>query len=100
MLVSPYKPGGTPVHLAGRSRELGAIRDYLSPVVAHGHKADAQLVLHGPRGIGKTSVMAAAAQAAQQVGEQPLARSARPWPGKQGFQRAVRANDSGSVCCT
>ena len=68
MLISPYKPGGTPPYLAGRSRELQAIRDFLAPVVAHGEKADAQMVLHGPRGIGKTSVMAAAASQAAEDG--------------------------------
>lgn len=68
MLVSPYKPGGTPRYLAGRARELQAIRDYLAPVVAYGEKADAQMVLHGPRGIGKTSVMAAAAEEAKEHG--------------------------------
>ncbi|HET7172953.1 MAG TPA: ATP-binding protein [Nocardioidaceae bacterium] len=68
MLVSPYKPGGTPRHLAGRERELQAIRDYLAPVIAYGEKADAQMVLHGPRGIGKTSVMAAAAEEARATG--------------------------------
>lgn len=68
VLVSPYKPGGTPRYLAGRGRELQAIRDYLAPVVAYGEKADAQMILHGPRGIGKTSVMAAAAEEAKQHG--------------------------------
>lgn len=59
MLVSPYTPGDRPKRLAGRSEDLQAIRDYLAPVLAYGEKANAQMILHGPRGVGKTSLMGA-----------------------------------------
>lgn len=68
MLVSPYTPGDRPKRLAGRSEDLQAIRDYLAPVLAYGEKANAQMILHGPRGVGKTSLMGAAADDAQRRG--------------------------------
>ena len=60
MQPSPYTPGGTPRVLAGRSSELQEIRDFLAPLVAYKEMAGPMLVMHGPRGIGKTSLMSAA----------------------------------------
>ena len=68
MLVSPYRPGGVPRYLAGRESELRALRDFIAPTLAYGQKADAQMVLHGPRGVGKTSLMKTAAAAAEEDG--------------------------------
>ena len=51
---SPYTPGETPRVLAGRSSELQEVRDFLAPLVAYKEMAGPMLVMHGPRGIGKT----------------------------------------------
>ena len=66
VLVSPYTPGATPHHLAGRTMELRAIEDHLAPVIAYGRAASGLLVLHGPRGVGKTSLLDSAVNAARE----------------------------------
>jgi hypothetical protein len=68
MLPNPYSPGGVPRHLAGRDADLQAVRDYLEPVVAYGEMAGPPLVMHGRRGIGKTSTMRYAADMARELG--------------------------------
>jgi hypothetical protein len=68
LLANPYTPGAVPHHLAGRQDELRAIEDHLAPVVAYGRSAGGVLVFHGPRGVGKTSLLSAAVNAAQERG--------------------------------
>lgn len=60
MVPNPYTPGELPRYLAGRGEELGVLRRYLARVRAYGEMAGPPLVLHGPRGVGKTSLMRAA----------------------------------------
>jgi hypothetical protein len=68
VLANPYTPGAVPHHLAGRTKELRAIEDHLAPVLAYGRSAGGLLVFHGPRGVGKTSLLSSAVNAAQQRG--------------------------------
>lgn len=68
MLPNPYTPGQTPRRLAGREAEQRAIRDYLAPVVAYGDMAGPPLIVTGPRGIGKTSLLDAVRDHARQDG--------------------------------
>ena len=68
MLPNPYTPGQTPHHLAGRAAEHEAIRDYLAPVIAYGDMAGPPMVITGPRGIGKTSLLDSIRDQARQDG--------------------------------
>lgn len=68
MLPNPYTPGQTPHHLAGRAAEQEAIRDYLAPVIAYGDMAGPPMVITGPRGIGKTSLLDSIRDQARQDG--------------------------------
>jgi hypothetical protein len=65
---NPYTPGSTPRYLAGRDTELERVRQYLAPVIAYGEMAGPQLVFHGPRGVGKTSLLRAAEASARESG--------------------------------
>lgn len=67
-LVDPYRPGEPPQYLAGRDQELESIRYALARVIAYGEMAGPQLILHGPRGVGKTSLLRAAQDSAQRSG--------------------------------
>ncbi len=68
MQPNPYTPGSTPRYLAGRGEELARVRRFLTPVVAFGEMAGPQMVLHGPRGVGKTSLLRAVAGDARAQG--------------------------------
>ncbi len=56
-LPDPYTPGQTPRILAGRTVELGRIRDQLARVATFGELGGPLLVFHAPRGLGKTSLL-------------------------------------------
>ncbi len=68
MLPNPYTPGQVPRHLAGRKADQEAIRDYLAPVIAYGDMAGPPMVITGPRGIGKTSLLDSIRDQAHQDG--------------------------------
>lgn len=68
MLPNPYTPGSPPRYLAGRAAELDRVRQYLAPVLAYGEMAGPPLVFHGPRGVGKTSLLRAAEADAREHG--------------------------------
>jgi hypothetical protein len=67
-LPNPYTPGQVPRVLAGRSVELGRIRDVMSRVATFGELGGPLLVFHAPRGIGKTSLLRTAQRQAAEVG--------------------------------
>lgn len=64
----PYTPGQVPRVLAGRSVELGRIRDRLARVASFGELAGPLLVFHAPRGLGKTSLLRASERDAATLG--------------------------------
>lgn len=68
MLPNPYTPGQVPRVLAGRSAELGRIRDQLGRVATFGELGGPMLVFHAPRGLGKTSLLRAAQRDAAERG--------------------------------
>ncbi|KAJ1684628.1 hypothetical protein LUZ63_020383 [Rhynchospora breviuscula] len=53
----PYFPGSVPGYLAGRGRELDEIRSRLARARALGRSGGPLLAFHGPRGLGKTSLL-------------------------------------------
>lgn len=57
MLLSPYTPGELPRVLVGRARERERIRNQLGRVASFAEMAGPTLVLHAPRGFGKTSLL-------------------------------------------
>ncbi|RIK11596.1 MAG: ATP/GTP-binding protein, partial [Acidobacteria bacterium] len=60
MEPNPYTPGDIPRFLAGRDNELARVEVVLDRVVGGG-PAGAPLVFVAPRGLGKTSLLRAAA---------------------------------------
>ena len=55
---NPFKPGsgGSPPYLAGRESEQGRFRQILAEISA-GRSPDADMVMYGPRGMGKTVLL-------------------------------------------
>lgn len=68
VLTNPYTPGQVPRILAGRTAELGLIRDRLARVEAYGELVGPLLVFHAPRGVGKTSLLREAQREAEEHG--------------------------------
>lgn len=68
MLPNPYTPGQVPRVLSGRDRERSRIRDHLIRIEAFGELGGPLLVFHGPRGVGKTSLLRAAEADAREAG--------------------------------
>jgi hypothetical protein len=66
--LNPYTPGQLPRVLAGRTRELGRLRDRLGRVSTFGEFAGPLLTFQGPRGLGKTSLLREAESDAQAAG--------------------------------
>lgn len=57
MQPNPYTPGGRPRVFVGRDAERAQLRDRLARVIAFGEMAGPLLVVTGPRGLGKTSLL-------------------------------------------
>lgn len=57
MQSNPYTPGELPRVLAGREQQTSRIRSYLSRIATYGEMGGPLLVFHGPRGVGKTSLL-------------------------------------------
>ena len=68
MIPSPYSPGAVPHYLAGRSRELEAIRERLARTKQLGRAGGPLLAFYGPRGLGKTSLLRRAQSDAEESG--------------------------------
>lgn len=68
MLPNPYTPGQVPRVFVGRATELARIRSVLTKVDGFGELGGPLLVYHGPRGVGKTSLLRAAQADAQEAG--------------------------------
>lgn len=65
---NPYTPGQVPRVLAGRTAELGRIRDQLGRIATYGELGGPMLVFNAPRGLGKTSLLRAAQRHASELG--------------------------------
>ena len=68
MLPNPYTPGQLPRVFAGRAAELEKLRDRLGRVSTFGEFAGPLLTFHGPRGLGKTSLLRSAQRDAEGAG--------------------------------
>ncbi len=68
MLPNPYTPGQLPRVFAGRAAELVKLRDRLGRVRTFGEFAGPLLTFHGPRGLGKTSLLRSAQHDAEGAG--------------------------------
>lgn len=68
VLPSPYAPGGVPTVLAGREPQLAEIRHELGAVAAFGQLMGRIRVETGPRGMGKTSLLNAVRNTADEAG--------------------------------
>lgn len=65
---NPFTPGQVPRVLAGRTVELGRIRDQIARVAQFGELGGPMLVFHAPRGLGKTSLLRTAQRQAEESG--------------------------------
>jgi hypothetical protein len=68
VLPNPYTPGQLPRVFAGRAAELVKLRDRLGRVSTFGEFAGPLLTFHGPRGLGKTSLLRSAQRDAEGAG--------------------------------
>jgi hypothetical protein len=68
VLPNPYTPGQLPRVFAGRAAELVKLRDRLGRVRTFGEFAGPLLTFHGPRGLGKTSLLRSAQRDAEGAG--------------------------------
>jgi hypothetical protein len=68
MLANPYTPRTSPHYLAGRDDEIDEVEQIMAPVIARGLPATGTVVFYGVRGIGKTSLMRALADKAEEQG--------------------------------
>jgi hypothetical protein len=68
VLPNPYTPGQLPRVFAGRAAELVKLRDRLGRVRTFGEFAGPLLTFHGPRGLGKTSLLRSAQHDAEGAG--------------------------------
>jgi hypothetical protein len=68
VLPNPYTPGQLPRVFAGRAAELVKLRDRLGRVRTFGEFAGPLLTFHGPRGLGKTSLLRSAQDDAERAG--------------------------------
>lgn len=57
MQADPYSPGALPSYLAGRADDLERVRAALGKVGTFGRSAGPLVAFHGPRGVGKTSLL-------------------------------------------
>ena len=67
-LRSPFTPGDLPRVLVGRVPERTRLRDLLARVTAYGELAGPPVVLHAPRGLGKTSLLRDTEDRARELG--------------------------------
>jgi len=67
-LASPFTPGDLPRVLVGRARERQRLGDLLARVVTFGELAGPPVVLHAPRGLGKTSLLRDTEDRARELG--------------------------------
>ncbi|MEI2778874.1 MAG: ATP-binding protein [Tetrasphaera sp.] len=67
-LTSPFTPGDLPRVLIGRVRERSRLGDLLARVTAYGEMAGPPVVLHAPRGLGKTSLLRDTEERARELG--------------------------------
>lgn len=67
-LRSPFTPGDLPRILVGRVPERTRLRDLLARVTAYGELAGPPVVLHAPRGLGKTSLLRDTEDRARELG--------------------------------
>lgn len=65
---SPFTPGDLPRVLVGRVRERTRLGDLLARVTAYGEMAGPPVVLHAPRGLGKTSLLRDTEDRARELG--------------------------------
>lgn len=68
MQPNPYTPGEIPRLLAGRDAQLARIGSVLDRVTAYGEMGGPLTVFHGPRGVGKTSLLRSAQRRAEEAG--------------------------------
>jgi len=66
--MNPFTPQSRPLILAGRSQQLGEIQKLLAATQLTGHAAEGGVILHGVRGIGKTSLLRTVADQAEDAG--------------------------------
>ena len=67
-ISSPFTPGDLPRVLIGRARERTRLGDLLARVVTYGELAGPPVVLHAPRGLGKTSLLRDTEDRARELG--------------------------------
>jgi hypothetical protein len=67
-ISSPFTPGDLPRVLIGRARERTRLGDLLARVVTFGELAGPPVVLHAPRGLGKTSLLRDTEDRARELG--------------------------------
>lgn len=67
-IPSPFTPGDLPRVLVGRRRERTRLGDLLARVSTYGELAGPPVVLHAPRGLGKTSLLRDTEDRAQELG--------------------------------
>ena len=65
---SPFTPGDLPRVLVGRIRERTRLGDLLARVTTYGELAGPPVVLHAPRGLGKTSLLRDTEDRARELG--------------------------------
>lgn len=68
VLPNPYAPGSRPAYLAGRIYERDLVDQGLGRIRHLGRSAGPLLAFHGPRGLGKTSLLRQAQQDADDAG--------------------------------
>lgn len=67
-ITSPFTPGDLPKVLVGRARERTRLGDLLARVTTFGELAGPPVVLHAPRGLGKTSLLRDTEERARELG--------------------------------
>lgn len=68
MIPSPYTPGSVPLILAGRDNQLAQVREQLGSVATYGTFIGRVRVETGSRGVGKTSLLKAVQDTANEAG--------------------------------
>ncbi|GAB4077309.1 ATP-binding protein [Nostocoides australiense] len=68
LIPSPFTPGDLPRVLVGRAAERRRLADLLARVTAYGELAGPPVVLHAPRGLGKTTLLRDTEDRARELG--------------------------------